>query len=106
MLELGEFISAPYCGKLLADMGADVLKVERAGRGDWARDYGPYALTPTLSQGEKEFGSHRERSGLFLYLNANKRGVTLNLDTPTGREMLAGLYRATTFWFTTCIRRK
>lgn len=91
VLELGEFISAPYCGKLLADMGADVLKAERAGGGDWARDYGPYALAPTLSQGEGGFGIHRERSGLSLYLNANKRGVTLNLDTPTGREMLAGL---------------
>ena len=90
-LELGEFISAPYCGKLLADMGADVLKVERAGVGDWARDYGPYAPAPTPSQRERGFGSHRERSGLFLYLNANKRGVTLNLDTPTGREILAGL---------------
>ena len=87
VLELGEFISAPYCGKLLADMGADVLKVERADGGDWARDYGPYAVT----RDERGFGGHRERSGLFLYLNANKRGVTLNLDTPTGREMLAGL---------------
>ena len=91
VLELGEFISAPYCGKLLADMGADVLKVERTGGGDWARDYGPYALTLTPSQGERGFGGHRENSGLFLYLNADKRGVTLNLDTPTGREMLAGL---------------
>ena len=87
VLELGEFVSAPYCGKLLTDMGADVLKVERAGVGDWARDYGPFALF----QGESGFGGHRERSGLFLYLNANKRGVTLNLETPTGREMLAGL---------------
>lgn len=91
VLELGEFVSAPYCGKLLADMGADVLKVERAGGGDWARDYGPYALAPTLSLGEGGFSSHRERSGLFLYLNANKRGVTLNLGTPTGREILAWL---------------
>ena len=91
VLELGEFISAPYCGKLLADMGADVLKVERAGSGDWARDYGPYSLNPTLPHEDRDFSSHRERSGLFLYLNANKRGVTLNLDTPTGREMLAGL---------------
>ena len=91
VLEFGEFISAPYCGKLLADMGAEVVKIERAGVGDWARDYGPYALTLTLSQGERGLGSHRERSGLFLYLNADKRGVTLNLDTPTGREILAGL---------------
>ena len=42
VLEFGEFISAPYCGKLLADMGADVVKIERSGIGDWARDYGPY----------------------------------------------------------------
>ena len=81
VLEFGEFISAPYCGKLLADMGADVVKIERAGVGDWARDYGPYP-------GDLP---HRERSGLFLYLNADKRGVTLNLETPTGHEILAGL---------------
>lgn len=80
-LELGEFVSAPYCGKLLADLGADVVKVERTGGGDWSRDYGPYP-------GDIP---DREHSGLFLYLNANKRGVTLNLETPTGREMLAGL---------------
>ena len=81
VLELGEFVSAPYCGKLLADMGADVLKVERAPSGDWARDYGPFPNDLP----------NRERSGLFLYLNANKRGLTLNLDTPTGREIMAGL---------------
>ena len=81
VLEFGEFISAPYCGKLLADMGADVVKIERAGVGDWARDYGPWP-------GDLP---HRERSGLFIYLNADKKGVTLNLETPTGREILAGL---------------
>ena len=81
VLEFGEFISAPYCGKLLADMGADVVKIERAGAGDWARDYGPWP-------GDIP---HRECSGLFLYLNADKRGVTLNLETPTGRELLAGM---------------
>ena len=81
VLEVGESISAPYCGKLLADMGAEVLKVERTGGGDWARDYGPYP-------GDLP---NREQSGLFLYLNANKRGVTLNLETPTGREILTGL---------------
>ena len=80
VLELGEFISAPYCAKLLADMGAQVLKIERP-TGDWARDYGPYPNDLP----------HREHSGMFLYLNANKRGITLNLDTPTGREIFANL---------------
>ena len=88
VLEFGEFISAPYCGKLLADMGADVVKIERAGTGDWARGYGPW---PVVRQAHHAPSYHRERSGLFLYLNADKRGVTLNLETPTGREILAGL---------------
>lgn len=88
VLEFGEFVSAPYCGKLLADMGADVIKIERVGTGDWARDYGPY---PVVRQAHHELSSHREQSGLFLYLNVDKRGVTLNLETPTGREILAGM---------------
>ena len=73
VLELGQFISAPYCGKLLADMGAEVIKVEPP-QGDWARRYGPFLNDDP----------HPERSGAFLYLNSNKRGVTLNLATPTG----------------------
>ena len=81
VLELREFISAPYCGKLLADMGAQVMKIERPGAGDQAREYGPFL------NGQP----HPERSGLFLYLNSNKKGVTLNLETPTGKEILADL---------------
>ena len=78
VLELGEFISAPYCGKLLADMGAEVIKIEPPGSGDWSRQYGPFLRDDP----------HPERSGIFLYLNANKLGVTLDLATPTGRGIL------------------
>ena len=81
VLELGESISAPYCGKLLADMGAQVVKIEWPGAGDQAREYGPFLNDQP----------HPERSGLFLYLNSNKQGITLNLETPTGKEILAGL---------------
>ncbi len=81
VLELGQFLSAPYCGKLLADMGAEVTKIEPPGAGDHARQYGPFL-------GDDP---HRERSGLFLYLNANKRGVTLDLGTPTGQGILREL---------------
>jgi len=81
VVELGESVSAPYCAKLLADMGAEVIKVERPGVGDQAREYGPFP-------GDEP---HPERSGLFLYLNANKQGVTLDLETPTGREILGDL---------------
>jgi crotonobetainyl-CoA:carnitine CoA-transferase CaiB-like acyl-CoA transferase len=81
VLELGRFISAPYCGKLLADLGAEVIKVEPPGTGDPARQYGPFLHDEP----------HSERSGLFLYLNANKLGVTLNLATPTGQDIFQSL---------------
>ena len=60
VLELGRFISAPYCGKLLADMGAQVIKIETPGAGDSSRQYGPFLNDQP----------HRERSGLYLYLNS------------------------------------
>ncbi len=81
VVELGESVSAPYCSKLLADMGADVVKIERPGAGDQTREYGPFLNDQP----------HLDRSGLFLYLNANKQGVTLDLKAPTGREILGGL---------------
>jgi len=81
VLELGRLISAPYCGKLLADMGAEVTKIEPPSSGDPARQYGPFLHDEP----------HRERSGLFLYLNANKQGITLNLATPTGQHIFRDL---------------
>lgn len=70
VLELGEMVSAAYATKLMADLGADVIKVEEPG-GDSARLRGPFpgnVVDP-------------EQSGLFLYLNTNKRGVTLDLSS-------------------------
>ena len=81
VLEYGEFVSAPYCGKLMADLGADVIKVEKPGVGDRAREYGPFPQDIP----------HPEKSGLFLYLNTNKRGVTLNLKTAVGRKVFKEL---------------
>ena len=81
VLEVAEMLAAPYCGKLLASLGADVVKVEPPVSGDPARRQGPFP-------GDVP---HPERSGLFLYLNTGKRGVTLNLQDPQGRAMLAEL---------------
>jgi crotonobetainyl-CoA:carnitine CoA-transferase CaiB-like acyl-CoA transferase len=81
VLELGEHVSAPFCAKLLADYGADVIKVELPGEGDASRRTGPFA-------GDDP---HPEKSIPFLYLNTNKRGVTLNLKTGTGKGILAAL---------------
>ncbi len=80
VVECGNLVSAPYLGKLLADLGAEVIKVEEPG-GDLSRKRGPFpGDTP-----------HPEKSGLFLYLNTNKRGVTLNLRTPKGQALLQSL---------------
>jgi crotonobetainyl-CoA:carnitine CoA-transferase CaiB-like acyl-CoA transferase len=81
IVEIGEMASAPYASKLMADMGAEVIKVERPGAGDRARVRGPFP------GGQ----SHPEKSGLFLYLNTNKLGVTLDIARPEGFEILEKL---------------
>ena len=80
MVELGCGVSAPYCGKVLAQLGADVIKIEPP-EGDWSRRMGPFP-------GDKP---HAEKSGLYLAMNANKFGVTLDLSSHDGRERLRGL---------------
>ena len=69
VLDLSHYIAGPYCTKLLADYGADVIKIERPDGGDPARRYGPFPHDEP----------HPEKSALFLHLNTNKRGITLNL---------------------------
>lgn len=82
VLEVSEFVSGPFCTKTMADLGADVIKVEPR-RGDLARRIGPFpGDVPDV-----------ERSGLFLYLNTNKRGITLDLSSLSGREPLERLAR-------------
>jgi crotonobetainyl-CoA:carnitine CoA-transferase CaiB-like acyl-CoA transferase len=83
VVELGGGISAPYAARLLADFGADVIKVEPPGVGDPARQAGPFP-------GDVP---HPEKSGLFLYLNTTKRSVTLDAATATGAALLARLLR-------------
>ena len=83
VLEYASFVTAPYCGKLLADLGAEVIKIEKPGVGDEARRRGPFP-------GDIP---HPERSGLFLYLNTNKFGITLNPKAPTGRKIFLALVR-------------
>ena len=70
------------CSRALADLGADVIKVEPPG-GDPARFAGPFPNDQP----------HVEKSGRFLSLNVNKRGITLDTDSPSGRDALLGLVR-------------
>jgi crotonobetainyl-CoA:carnitine CoA-transferase CaiB-like acyl-CoA transferase len=81
VLELAQFVAGPYCSKLLADLGAEVVKIEKPGIGDEARRRGPFP-------GDIP---HSERSGLFLYLNTNKMGITLDPKVETGRKLFKKL---------------
>ena len=81
VVEVGEMASAPYAGKLLADLGAEVIKIERPGQGDRARQRGPFP----------NHRPHPEKSGLFLYLNTNKLGITLDVFQPEGMNLLERL---------------
>lgn len=80
VLEWGNFITAPFCTEMLAQLGAEVIKVEPP-RGDEARQYGPFP-------GDKP---DPEKSGLFLYLNVNKSGITLDPEKQAGRDILLKL---------------
>ncbi len=77
VLDLGSGISAPWCTKILADYGAEVIKVETPGSGDSARRMGPFA-------GDDP---DPEKSLTFLYLNTNKKSVTLDPSSISGRKL-------------------
>src|SRR5271156_6631983 len=81
IIEVGALVSAPYAAKLMADMGAEVIKVESPNSGDPARGRGPFP------GGQP----HPDKSGLFLYLNANKWGVRLDIPQAEGMALLEAL---------------
>jgi hypothetical protein len=80
VVELGQMVSAPYCAKLFSDYGADVIKLELPA-GDAARNWGPFPADEP----------HPEKSGLFAFLNTNKRSVKLDPADAAGREVLLDL---------------
>lgn len=78
VLDLTRVLAGPYCGMMLADMGADVIKIEMPGKGDDARRNAP------IVNGE---------SAYYMNLNRNKRGITLNLKTEEGRDIFRRLVK-------------
>jgi len=78
VLDFGRYIASPYCCQLLADMGADVIRVERP-EGEPDRQRGPM--------------TRDGQSIYYITLNRNKRGITLNLDNEAGRQTLAALVK-------------
>ena len=84
VLDLTHHIAGPYCTKLFADLGAEVIKIEKPGSGDAARD-----LNPLIS-----LDGNSKASPLFMYLNTNKKDVCLDLKSDEGqkkiKELVAG----------------
>ncbi|MBO1114157.1 CaiB/BaiF CoA transferase family protein [Bordetella petrii] len=79
VLELAQIMAGPTCGMMLADMGADVVKVEKLPGGDDSRGYSEPVVNGV--------------SAPFMILNRNKRGIALNLKTEQGREILLRMVR-------------
>ena len=83
VLELAESVSGEYCGKLLAEFGAEVIKIERPETGSPTRQMGPFA--------DDQPGT--ERSGLFVWLNNNKHSVALDVQGEQGKAAVSALLK-------------
>jgi crotonobetainyl-CoA:carnitine CoA-transferase CaiB-like acyl-CoA transferase len=91
VLDFGRYIAGPYCATLLAEFGADVIRIEKRAGGE---DRFQAPLTES------------QDGGLFMQMNRNnKRGMTLDPMTPAGRGWSAGWWRPPTWWSPTCRRR-
>jgi benzylsuccinate CoA-transferase BbsE subunit len=80
VIELAQGIAGPYCGKLFADLGAEVIKIEPPA-GDRSRRLGPFPHDEP----------HAEKSGLYLHVNTGKKSVTLDTSVASGRAILKKL---------------
>jgi crotonobetainyl-CoA:carnitine CoA-transferase CaiB-like acyl-CoA transferase len=84
VLDLTRIMAGPWSTQILADMGADVIKIERDGVGDDTRRWGPpYVRTPE--------GQSTRESGYYLCVNRGKRSVTADLSSPEGQELVRAL---------------
>jgi len=93
VVELGQMVAAPWTAKLLADLGADVIKVEPP-EGDAARRRGPFAPDggrPDTGAGPSAGTDSGLTAGLFAAINTNKRGIMVDLARPDGRATLQQL---------------
>jgi len=81
VLDLSRVLAGPWCTQILADLGADVIKIERPGLGDDTRQWGP----PFLKDAD---GNDTDQATYFTACNRNKRSVTIDMATPEGQALL------------------
>ena len=84
VLDLSRIMAGPWASQVLADLGADVIKVERPGVGDDTRAWGPPFL-------KDKSGADTRESGYYLSVNRGKRSITLDLDKPDGQRVVRAL---------------
>jgi len=84
VLDLSRVLAGPSCTQILADLGADVIKVERPGSGDETRQWGP----PWLRDGD---GEETGESSYYLSINRGKRSITVDIGSPEGVDLIRGL---------------
>jgi len=84
VLDLSRILAGPWCTQLLADLGAEVIKVERPGVGDDTRQWGPPWLRDTA-------GNETAESGYYLSSNRGKQSVTVDIAQPEGRDIIRRL---------------
>src|SRR5437773_1827303 len=100
ILDLSRIMAGPWAGQILADLGADVVKVERPGAGDDTRGWGPPFL-------KDRSGAETREAGYYLAVNRGKRSITLDLDKPDDKpggcpekvgvpivDIMSGMYAA------------
>ena len=86
VLDLTRVLAGPWCTQLLADLGADVIKVERPGSGDDTRAWGP----PYLRDAD---GNDTSEAAYYLAANRNKRSITVDIARPEGQDIVRRLAR-------------
>jgi len=84
VLDLSRILAGPWCAQTLADLGADVIKIERPGRGDDTRAWAPPFVPDTD-------GNDTAESAYFMCANRGKRSVTVDIAAPTGQEIVRNL---------------
>jgi crotonobetainyl-CoA:carnitine CoA-transferase CaiB-like acyl-CoA transferase len=84
ILDLGRIMAAPWATQILADLGADVIKIERPGAGDDTRAWGPPFL-------KAEDGTTTKEAGYYLSVNRGKRSVTIDIAKPEGQAVVRKL---------------
>src|SRR5438876_8000612 len=77
VLDVSRVLAGPFCGQILGDLGAEVIKIERPGQGDETRGWGPPFAGPL--------------SAYYLSCNRNKKAITLDLSQPAGRDLMYAL---------------